>query len=100
MKAPAKLRIAAIVTATFGGRAPVAIDVAIALAVSWKPLVKSNANAVTITAITMRVMFILSPPARGISFTIDHTKVALSYSSSPVLWLTPVLGVTGGTFGV
>jgi hypothetical protein len=27
----------------------VAIDVAIALAVSWKPLVKSNASAVTTT---------------------------------------------------
>ncbi len=51
MNAPAKLRTAEIITATFGFRAPVAIDVAIALAVSWKPLVKSNATAATITRI-------------------------------------------------
>jgi hypothetical protein len=34
-------------TAARGGSARVAIDVAIALAVSWKPFVKSNASAVT-----------------------------------------------------
>ena len=49
MKAPTKLRIAAIPTATRGGSAPVAIVVAIALAVSWKPLVKSKASATTTT---------------------------------------------------
>ena len=49
MNAPAKFRIADRITATRGFRAPVAIDVAIALAVSWKPLVKSNATAATIT---------------------------------------------------
>ena len=46
MKAPTKFRIAAIVTATFGFSAPVAIVVAMALAVSWKPLVKSKLTAV------------------------------------------------------
>src|SRR4051812_14872523 len=50
-KAPTRLRIADRATATLGLRAPVAIEVAIAFAVSWKPLVKSNANAV-ITTIT------------------------------------------------
>ena len=38
-----------------GFSAPVAIDVAIALAVSWKPLVKSNASAVTTTTMTITV---------------------------------------------
>jgi hypothetical protein len=35
-------------TAVLGLRALVAIDVAIALPVSWKPFVKSNASAVAI----------------------------------------------------
>ena len=48
-KAPTKFRIAAIVTATRGAIARVEIDVATALAVSWKPLVKSNASAVATT---------------------------------------------------
>ena len=60
MKAPAKLRIAAIVTATFGGRAPVAIVVAIALAVSWKPLVKSKLRPAATTLATM-----MSPDTPG-----------------------------------
>ena len=49
---PARLSTPLMRTATFGRSAPVAIEVAIALAVSWKPLVKSNASAVTITTIT------------------------------------------------
>ena len=48
-KAPTKFRIAASVTATFGGIARVEIEVATALAVSWKPLVKSKARAVPTT---------------------------------------------------
>jgi hypothetical protein len=44
-------------TAIFGFSAPVAIVVAIALAVSWKPLVKSKPSAVTTTSATM-----MSPP--------------------------------------
>src|ERR1044072_8520115 len=47
--APTKLRIAASVTATRGDIARVEIEVATALAVSWKPLVKSNARAVATT---------------------------------------------------
>ncbi len=54
--APAKLRTAAMVTATFGLRAPVAMEVAIALAVSWNPLVKSKASAVMITTATRNEM--------------------------------------------
>jgi hypothetical protein len=43
--APAKFRTADKATATFGLSAPVEMDVAMALAVSWKPLVKSKSNA-------------------------------------------------------
>ena len=53
MNAPTKFRIAAIVTATRGLSAPVAIVVAIAFAVSWKPFVKSNPSAVTTTSARM-----------------------------------------------
>ena len=45
------------ITATCGARsAPVAIEVAMAFAVSWNPFVKSNANAVTTTTTTMTEM--------------------------------------------
>ena len=47
--APTRFATAEMATAIFGLSAPVAIDVAIALPVSWKPLVKSNPNAVTTT---------------------------------------------------
>src|ERR1700712_1888465 len=50
--APATFKTAAINTATFGFNAPVATDVAIALALSWKPLVKSKNSAVMITSET------------------------------------------------
>ena len=53
MKAPMKLRIAAIVTASLGLSAPVAIVVAIAFAVSWNPFVKSKPSAVTTTRAMM-----------------------------------------------
>ena len=52
MNAPTKLRHAEIMHGDRRGfSAPVAIDVAIALAVSWNPLVKSNATAAAITSI-------------------------------------------------
>ncbi len=54
MNAPTKFRIAAMPTARRGDIARVEIDVATALAVSWKPLVKSKASAVTTTM--MRTM--------------------------------------------
>src|ERR671914_2911631 len=47
--APTKFRVAAKLTATRGFIARVEIDVATALAVSWNPLVKSNASAVATT---------------------------------------------------
>ena len=49
MNAPAKFRTADSRTAKRGDIARVETEVAIALAVSWKPLVKSNASAVAIT---------------------------------------------------
>ncbi len=48
-----RLRAAEIATAVKGFSAPVAMEVAIALAVSWKPLVKSKARAVTTTIAKM-----------------------------------------------
>lgn len=49
--APTKFSTPEMATATRGGSAPVAIEVAIAFPVSWKPFVKSNARA----AMTTRV---------------------------------------------
>ncbi len=60
-KAPAKLSSAARVTATFGLMARVEIEVATALAVSWKPLVKSNASAAATTTTSTTG----SPPTRA-----------------------------------
>src|SRR4051812_25010352 len=54
MKAPTKLRIAAMPTAVRGGSARVEIDVATTLAVSWKPFVKSNASAEPTTMTRIR----------------------------------------------
>src|SRR5277367_2024235 len=48
--APTRLSAPDKATATRGPSAPVAIEVAIALPVSWNPLVKSKANAVTTTS--------------------------------------------------
>ncbi|MNW51689.1 hypothetical protein D3C74_291810 [compost metagenome] len=48
--APTRLRTADSATAVLGLRARVAMDVAIALPVSWKPFVKSKARAVTTTS--------------------------------------------------
>ena len=54
--APTKLRTPHRVTAARGFSALVAIEVATALAVSWKPLVKSNATAVTTTMTSRSVL--------------------------------------------
>lgn len=53
--APTRLSTADMATAVFGLRAPVEMVVAIALAVSWKPFVKSNTRAVMITIPRSRV---------------------------------------------
>src|SRR5580692_6577835 len=52
--APTRLSTPDSATATRGGSAPVAIEVAIALPVSWNPLVKSNPRAVTTTRTNSR----------------------------------------------
>src|SRR3954447_18994873 len=66
--APAKFSSAAAVTATRGGRARVEIDVATTLAVSWNPLVKSNASAVAMTSTMMMSLC----TARPRSAVLDH----------------------------
>src|SRR3954467_5463272 len=63
MKAPTKLRIAAMPTAVRGGSARVEIEVATTLAVSWKPFVKSNARAAPTTMTRIRS---LSTAASGV----------------------------------
>src|SRR5687768_10472726 len=50
--APTRLSTADSATAVRGFKAPVAMEVAMALAVSWNPLVKSKMRAVTTTMIT------------------------------------------------
>ena len=73
MKAPTKLRIDAMVTATRGASARVEMDVATAFAVSWKPFVKSKASAVPTTMTRMtslpmpaaaRQEFLITMPSR------------------------------------
>ncbi len=60
-KAPARLSTADIATAALGPRAPVEMVVAMALAVSWKPFVKSNTSAVAITTPMSSVMCSIHP---------------------------------------
>jgi hypothetical protein len=60
-KAPTRFSTPAIATAAFGLSAPVAMDVAMALAVSWNPLVKSKISAVATTTTTMRVRSTRAP---------------------------------------
>ena len=71
MNAPTKFRIAAMRTAARGDIARVDTVVAMAFAVSWKPLVKSNASAVTTTMARMRspstdprYAFLMTMPSR------------------------------------
>src|SRR5204863_2037200 len=71
--APTMFSTAEIATAIFGRRAPVAIEVAIALAGSWKPLLKSKASAVTITRIT-RVL--IDARRTGCGQDTDHRRWA------------------------
>ncbi len=53
--------MAATSTATLGASAPVATDVAIAFALSWKPFVKSKNSAVTITKVTRNNVVVIDP---------------------------------------
>jgi hypothetical protein len=52
-------------TATFGRSAPVAMDVAMAFAVSWKPFVKSKTSAVATTTTTMTDAFMYGASRDG-----------------------------------
>lgn len=61
MNAPTRLSTADMATAVLGLRAPVEMVVAIALAVSWKPFVKSNTRAVMITIPRRSVMCSIYP---------------------------------------
>ena len=72
-KAPTRFSEADRVTATLGLRAPLAMDVAMAFPVSWKPLVKSNASAVITTMIrvnscrsTLELWALLRPAVKPI----------------------------------
>ena len=65
--APTRLRTPANRTAVLGFSAPVAIDVAIALPVSWKPLVKSNASAVAISSTRMIISALMVANSEGFS---------------------------------
>ena len=58
--APTRLRMPASSTAVLGLSAPVAIDVAMALPVSWNPLVKSKASAVAISNTRMIISVLIS----------------------------------------
>ena len=62
--APTRLSTAARATAVLGLIAPVAMGVAIALAVSWNPLVKSKNRANAITSATMKVISTCCPICR------------------------------------
>ena len=78
MKAPAKLSTAAITTALRGERAWVETLVAIELAVSWKPFVKSKNSATATTAMRVADM-------RGYAFLTTMfamTFAAVSQASS------------------
>ena len=56
-KAPTRLSAPDNRTAMRGGRAPVAIEVAMAFPVSWKPLVKSKARATITTNAKVKSLF-------------------------------------------
>ena len=80
MKAPTKLRIAAIATAFRGESARVETLVAIEFAVSWKPFVKSKNSATTTTA--MRVMVIEEYAYAFLTTMFAITLAAVSQASS------------------
>ena len=75
MKAPTKFSTAAMPTAIRGFSAPVAIVVAIAFAVSWKPFVKSKTSATATTRTTM-----MSPVLTGGNIC-PHRRPAGAFTS-------------------
>jgi Protein of unknown function (DUF3349) len=92
-KAPTRLSIPAKRTATLGLRAPVAIEVAMALPVSWNPLVKSNASAVATSStrmISSALMADNSAGTYGDLLKIGKTRPGVNLAIPP-----DVLGVLG-----
>jgi hypothetical protein len=75
--APTRFRIAERPTATFGLSAPVAMDVAMALPVSWKPLVKSKPRAVTINSTRMIISAVMG-------ITMGDERYTPSTRSNPI----------------
>src|ERR1700744_844141 len=75
MKAPTRLSTADSVTATLGFNAPLAMDVAMALAVSWKPLVKSNASAVITTMIKRNRSMFTGPDSDGRGIKLSNGRL-------------------------
>ena len=80
-KAPTRFRTPASSTAVFGLRAPVAIDVAMALPVSWNPLVKSNASAVTISSTRMIISALMGANSGATMANLTSLLATLSEAS-------------------
>ena len=96
MNAPAKFRSAAIGTASRGDIARVEIDVATTLAVSWKPLVKSNASAVATTMTSDDVAahaFLMTMPSRMLA-TCSVASIACSSRSKMSFQRITIIGST------
>ena len=94
--APTRFMIAAIIKATFGVHALVDTDVAIALAASWKPFVKSNPNARIMTVLT-RIKVVSNYDSLIATSSIMFAKcsnesTARSVSSSMSLYLISSIG--------
>ena len=98
-KAPTKLRTAAMVTATRGGIARVEIEVATALAVSWKPFVKSKASAVPTTiqrtTSSMPYRFLIITPsrmlaARSVESMASSRRSKMSFQRMTIIGSIPV----------
>src|SRR6476661_362686 len=86
--APTTFSTAAITTAVRGRRAPVATDVAIALALSWNPLVKSNTSAVRITNATtnnvvVMQVFLSGTAGAGVELTDPDQRIGTAVELAP-----------------
>ena len=73
-QAPTRLSTAARMTATRGRSAPVAIGPAIALALSWKPLVKSKIRATTMTVMTTNSSVTSVPHPERVVWCREHLQ--------------------------
>ncbi|CAM3411046.1 hypothetical protein MYIN104542_29370 [Mycobacterium intermedium] len=73
--APIRFKTADRVTAAFGASAPLAMEVAMALPVSWKPLVKSKASAVITTMIKRNRSMLTGPDSCGRSIPLSNAQM-------------------------